>query len=192
MKNLPKPIHYGLLLLIVGAILGGLLVLVNSFTSVIIAANEIREVEPKLQALAPECSRFEVATDQISDLPDYVSKVFFGYEEEAVTVVIYWTETPAYGNLVMKELIAIDVASNKILNVVITSSILTSHGKDADFVMYDNFFQNINVSTYANQSLDDYSKNDPEIISGATVSSLGVLQGVIIASMHYQNADWGF
>lgn len=192
MSKWPKPIHYGLLLLIIGGILGGLLVLVNSITAPIIAENEIREVKPKLEALVPTCDTFEIVTDQLGTLPNGVKEVYYGYEDDVVKAVIYWTETAAYGTLVMKELVAIDVTTNKIINVAITSTPLTTHGKDMDFDVYKTFFKDIDVLTYNNASIDDFSNQNPEIISGATVSSKGVVMGVIIATTHYLAHDWSF
>ena len=192
MSRLPKPIHYGLLLLIIGGILGGLLVLVNSITAPIIAENEIKEVAPILETLVPTCDEFVPVTDEVEGLPSEVLKVYYGYEGDSVKAVIYWTETAAYGTLVMKELIAIDVTTDTIINVAITSSILTTHGQDSLFTKYDTFFAGKAVSLYANKVIGSFNGSSSEIISGATISSRGVVMGVIHATTHYNAYNWGF
>ena len=192
MSRLPKPIHYGLLLLIIGGILGGLLVFVNSITAPIIAENEIKEVQPTLEALIPSCDRFVNVTEEVDNLPSEVLKVYYGYEGETVKAVIYWTETPAYGTLTIKELVAIDVTTDKLINVAITSTILTTHGKDDLFTRYETYFAGKDVSLYANEAINDFNNTTPEIISGATVSSRGVVLGVIQATTHYHSTSWGF
>ena len=191
MSRLPKPIHYGLLLLIIGGILGVMLVWVNSITAPIIAENEIKEVAPILEVLAPTCDEFVNVTEEVDNLPAEVLKVYYGYEGETVKTVIYWTETAAYGTLTIKELVAIDVTTDKIINVAITSTILTTHGKDDLFTQYDTFFAGKAVSLYANKVISSYNGSSPEIISGATISSKGVVMGVIHTATHYNTTDWG-
>ncbi len=191
MSKLPKPLFYGLFLLILGIIIGGLLAGVNALTAPLIAENELEQVRPIIaEKIAPDCDKIEDATLLLGRLPSEIKKVFYAYENDVRTTIIYWTTTIGYNGGEVKTLTAITLADGSILNVAVSTANNQTSGIGDQILTYNFPYSGADASDYASETTDSFKKGDPEIISGATVSSKAVLGGVIIAANHFEGYNW--
>lgn len=171
MKELPKTIKYSLLLVILGIVAGGLLAYVNSITAPIIAERKDAELKEILEEYF-ECERFTDETTNY-ELDKGIEKIYFGYVENNLEVVIYQTSTNGYGGPIVT-LVGINLTDDKLVNLQVASAENETVGIGSKVLNHD--------FSVAGENITDYSF---EIISGATVSSNAVKNNLIIAVKHY-------
>ena len=171
MKEMPKTIKYSLLLIILGVIAGVLLAYVNSITAPIIAAREEDELKEVLEGYF-ECDRFTDETTEYA-LDQGIEKIYFGYVDEKLTMVIYQTSKKGYGGSIVS-LVGITLADDKIVDIQVATAKDETASIGSKVVGHD--------FTVSGENIKDYSF---EIISGATISSNAVKNGLIAAINHY-------
>lgn len=180
MKKLPKALHYSLLLMILGVIVGSLLSLVNGFTAPIIEENKMKIIVPVLEEIVPEAKEFKMVTDKFKDRDSTIKNMFIAYSDANQAeklAVIYWVETKGYGGGSVETLIAIDLKTEKFADLQVVSTQGQTPGI-GDVIETHDF-------KLAGKSLDSNVDN----ISGATYSTNAVKDAVRIASTHFKNAN---
>lgn len=180
MKKLPKALHYSLLLMILGIIVGSLLSLVNGFTSPIIEENKMKIIIPVLEEIVPEGKEFKMVTDKFKDRDKTIKNIFIAYSDanQAEKIaVIYWVETKGYGNGAVETLVAIDLKNDKFIDLQVVSTQGQTPGIGDIIETYD--------FKLAGKSLDSNVDN----ISGATYSANAVIDAVRISSTHYKDTS---
>ncbi len=171
MKEMPKTIKYSLLLVVLGIIAGVLLAYVNSITAPIIAARKDAELKEILEEYF-ECDRFTDETTNYN-LDKGIEKIYFGYVEGKLELVIYQASTNGYGGPIVS-LIGINLADDKLVDIQVASAENETVGIGSEVLDHD--------FSIAGESINDYSF---EIISGATVSSNAVKNNLIVVIKHY-------
>ncbi|HEY8445006.1 MAG TPA: FMN-binding protein [Bacilli bacterium] len=181
-----KPLKYGLILLILGVICGGLLAFVNSFTAPIIEKREFDEVVAQLKEVDDDSTSFEDVTDQFDDLPANINKVFYGKKRNRENTVIYWTTTYGYSGGAIKVLTVIDFSNGTIVGTKVTAAEKQTAGIGDQVLTHDFKTVGREADFYANKDLEDVTHDQFNLISGATVSSKAFIEGVIVATTHYE------
>ncbi len=171
MEKMPKTIKYSLLLVVLGIVAGVLLAYVNSITAPIIAAREENELKEVLEGYF-ECERFTEETTEYT-LDSGIEKIYFGYVDEKLTMIIYQTSKKGYGGSIVS-LVGITLADDTIVDVQVVTAKDETASIGSKVVGHD--------FTVSGENIQDYSF---EIISGATISSNAVKNGLIAAINHY-------
>lgn len=181
-----KPLKYGLFLLVLGIIVATLLAFVNSITAPIIAENELKEVRPLLEELDSDSNEFKDVTDDYDDVPDSISKIFLGTKNGKDNTIVYWTTTYGYSGGEIKVLTGVKLDTKKVLGTKVTGAANQTAGIGDKILDFDFETEGKDVSFYANKDVEAAIKSKELIsITGATVSSKGFLEGVVIASTHF-------
>lgn len=175
MSKLPKPLHYSLLLIILGIIVGALLSLVNMFTAPYIRENKLKVVRPMLEELVSNADKFEVVTDQYKNIDKSIQDVYVAYVGENQTAVLLYVVTSnRYGDI--ESLIGIDITTNKFINIKFIASSQTKGFGDVDTLNKHDFkIQGANLDV----EIDAYAK--------ASFSSKSVQDAINIAAQFYRN-----
>lgn len=176
MKNMPKTIKYSLFLVILGIIAGVLLAYVNSITAPLITAREEAELKEVLESYFV-CDKFSDATADY-ELDKGIEKVYFGYIDNALSLVIYQASANGYAGKVIS-LVGIDFSTDKIVDVPVANADSETSGIGSLVVGHD--------FDLAGKNIGDY---EFEVIAGATVSSKAVKASLEAAVNHYlKNKD---
>ena len=176
-----KTLKYGLFLLVLGVIVGGLLALVNSVTSPIIKENEVNKVLPELKKVSPESENFvDITEDYV--LPEGIKKIF---KDEDNNIYIYWVSTTGYASGNVDTLVGFDANTKKILDARVTIANKQTAGIGDQVLNHDFKTAGKDPSIYANLDIPTLKSPEYEIITGATISSKAVLKGIKIASAHF-------
>lgn len=178
---MPKALKYGLFLGVLGIIVGALLGLVNFITKPIIEKAELEKVVSTLNAVNSNYTWEESSIDGVYRV---------GKDNNGnIQMYVYKTSTRGYksGNLEIMTFIQNDKISKVVLLSMSdqTKGIGTQISNDT----YLEGFVGKDVSDYYNTLSSTYNSknNQVEIISGATYSSRGVVDALIIASNNYVN-----
>ena len=176
--KMPKAVKYGIFLGVLGIIVGCLLGLVNHITKPIIEKAEAQKVIDSLNAVN------NTYTWQESDI-DGVYRV--GCDEDGnIKMYVFKTTTKGYksGDLEILTFIYDD----KIADVVILKMSDQTKGigtKIADSDYLKSFVGKDVKDYYQKSSTSFNNKNSVDVISGATYSSRGLIEALIIASNNY-------
>lgn len=176
-----KSLKYGLFLLVLGVIVGGLLALVNSVTSPIIKENEVKKVLPDLQKVSPESKNFIDVSEDYT-LTKEIKKIF---KDEDNNIYVYWVSTTGYSSGNVDTLVAFNADDNKIIDTKVTIANKQTAGIGDQVLSHDFNAKGKDAQTYADLVIQDLKSPEYNIISGATISSKAVLSGVKIASAHF-------
>jgi len=176
-----KSLKYGLFLLVLGVVVATLLALVNSFTAPIIAKQEIEKIKPLLMEVSPDSEEFVDVTSEYT-LPSEVEKV---YKDESNNILVYFVATNGYQGGTIKTLVAIDLDSKKIVNAIVTTADKQTPGIGEKVLTHDFEVSNVDASVYASLNVESLKSGEYNMITGATVSSRAVLNGIKIASKHF-------
>lgn len=154
---------------------------VNSITAPIIEANGIKNANAARAELLPAAETFEEYTGELAVIsPDnvYVTEC---YVAEGIGMVVT-VETKSFGGI-MTEMIGLDA------NGAITGVKVTAHADTQGLgtKAFDAAYLEQNYVSKTELANADYIKGDAGVtaISGATISSNGVYQGVVAALAQY-------
>ena len=166
-----KALHYCLFLLVLGVICGGLLALVNSFTSERIAAYQEELVQAELKAAFGEDSSFPtIAKPQETEKS--INNIYQWIDAEGqLKAVVYKVTTTGYGGDVIS-IVAFDITNDSIVGFKVVSASAETRGNATEF----------DFGFIGDLSTGELSFN---VMSGATVTSTAVGKGVEIAANHY-------
>ena len=178
MKRLPKPLHYSLLLIILGIIVGTLLSFVNKLTAPVIKENKVKIVEPLLREIVPTAKSFDIATEDYQDLEKNIQDVYIAYSDEAKkeqsAVIVYVVTSNQYGDI--EAIIAIDIKTNTFLDIKFVASGQTKGYGDIDTLNKHDF-------KLKGQPLD----GDIDGISKASYTTNSIREAVEIAVNFYNS-----
>ncbi|MGD9887192.1 MAG: FMN-binding protein [Bacilli bacterium] len=168
-----KPLKYSLILIVLGIIAGFLLAFVNSITSEIIYERQQAELKAALEEYFPYEAYSVDQSSQYSNLNTKINAIYFGFgADNKLAAVIYKTKAQGYGGDVIS-LVCIGV-NGKIVDAKMIEATKETPGKGDK--LFDHDF------TIANESVDSYST---EIVSGSTVTSNAVIDGIDAAISHF-------
>ncbi len=177
---MPKAVKYGLFLGVLGIIVGLLLGLVNFITKPIIAKAEeekivsaLNEVNSSYQWVASDIDNvYRVGTDNEGNIEVYVFKTSTkGYKSGELQILTF-------------------IASDKIQEVVILKMTDQTKGIGTKIANEDYLagFKDRSVFDFYGKANTDFSsRTSVDVISGATYSSRGLVEALIIASNYYVN-----
>lgn len=178
MKRLPKPLHYSLLLIILGIIVGTLLSFVNKLTAPVIKENKVKIVEPLLREIVLTAKSFDIATEDYQDLEKNIQDVYIAYSDEAKkeqsAVIVYVVTSNQYGDI--EAIIAIDIKTNTFLDIKFVASGQTKGYGDIDTLNKHDF-------KLKGQPLD----GDIDGISKASYTTNSIREAVEIAVNFYNS-----
>lgn len=169
-NTLKKALHYCLFLLILGIICGGMLALVNSFTSERIKDYQEELVQNELKEIFGSDSSFPTVS-----MPEGTSKnisnIYHWIDSDGeLKGVVYKVVTSGYGGDIVS-IIAFSIADNKVLGFKVISASSESRGNATEFDF-----------GFVGDAAGGLSHNN---MSGATITSTAVSNGANIASKHF-------
>ena len=176
--KMPKAVKYGIFLGVLGIVVGLLLGLVNFITKPIIAHAEEEKVKASLN---------EVNSDYIWETCDIEGVYRVGKDEGGnIKMYVFKTTTKGYkaGDLEIMTFISED----KIYKIIVvkTTDQTKGIGTKIEDEEYLNSFVGKDVSNYYHKTSSSFNnKNSVDVISGATYSSRGLIEALIIASDYY-------
>ncbi|MFA5543792.1 MAG: FMN-binding protein [Bacilli bacterium] len=177
-----KNLKYGLFLLVLGAIIGTLLVLVNSITAPIIEEQRLEAIKETIKLVAPEVTEITDETKNIDNLPSGIINVYLSKDEKTA---IYVARTTGYAGGTVETLIAFDVTSRAIIDAKVTTADKQTAGIGDAILTHDFKLAGKSASVYADLNVGGISSPEYDIITGATISSKAVLNGVKLASANF-------
>lgn len=179
---MPKPVKYGLFLGVLGIIVGALLALVNYVTAPIIKEQELKKITETLNLVNDSYEWTLGETDN-----SLIDGVYLGKDENG-DIMMYAYKTTTLGYKSGEIAIMTFIQNDKIVKVVLISmkDQTKGIGTQIENETYLDTFIGKDVSEYQNDTSSSHTKNDIDVISGATYSSRGVIDGVIRACDEYK------
>lgn len=182
-----QPIQYAIILFLITGICVGILGGVNQVTAPIIAANEKKNEMAGMQALLTECSTF-LPVNNVSD--KLVKAVYLGQSEGETKGYIVKVTPTGYGGII-NLLVAIDSQGEvKGINILSLSE-TPGYGANATKNEFkDQFKEKLPPFVVSKQA---QSPNEIQVITGATITSTAITEGVnqaIVYVMDHQK-EWG-
>lgn len=186
-----KYLKYFLLMIIVGFIFSSLLAIINEITYPIIENNKIEKIKTILEKV-DNSNKWITGSDNINIGDDeYIDDVFISVDENNnIIIIAYLLTTKGYANGNIELIVFINNTKNIINGVEIINIENQTKGVGSLIVDDENYvkvFNNQNVSKYINDNINNHNSESVDIISGATISSRAVVQGVITACNNYKS-----
>ena len=184
-----KTVKYCVFMIIIGFIISLALSLINEITSPIIEQQKIKKVEQLL--LKVDNVNKWVSGETYININDeeYIDAVYVSLNEKnEYQVISYYTITKGYSNGNIEALIFIDYNKKEIINVEIISIENQTKGIGSlikDDPNYVKIYENVKVKKYINDNINNHISDSIDVISGATISSRGVIQAVISACNNF-------
>lgn len=184
-----KTVKYTLFMIVLGVIISFALALVNEITSPIIEQQKLEKVKTSLLEV-DNVNKWEIYSNFINISEDefieevYVSKT--GNNE--IKYYAYLTITKGYSNGDIESIIFIDNLNKNLYKVKIISIENQTKGIGSlilDDPNYVKNFENKKIEDYLNDEVSNHNSESSDVISGATISSRGVIQAVISACNNY-------
>lgn len=184
-----KILKYTLFMICLGGIVSALLAVVNEITLPIINEQKIKKVESSLLEVdnINKWNNMNFINDD-----EYIEDIYLctDINTNEYLYVAYLINTTGYANGNIESLIFIDYKQNKIKNVKILSIEKQTKGVGSlivDDESYCQSFINNNISKYVNDNINNHDSNSTDVISGATISSRGVVQALISACNNFNS-----
>lgn len=177
-----KGIKYSLIMISFGVVITFCLTLINLLTFPIIEKRKMEKVLTYLNSVTDGDWKFGEHLIDISE-NNYIEEVYLCFDDdENIDYISFYTKTTGYSNGLIEALISIDNKSGKIFSVQIINMENQTKGIGSlivDDKTYLEKFKGVDVLKYYKDNINDYSSNDDDIISGATVTSKAVVFAVI-------------
>lgn len=185
-----KTIKYTLFMVVLGVIISFSLAFVNEITYPIIEEQKIEKVKESLLEV-DNVNEWETYSNMINISNDeYIEEVYVSKNSNnELQYIAYLTNTKGYSNGKIESIIFIDNINKKIKKVKIISIENQTKGIGSlilDDPNYVKSFENKSVDKYVNDSVNNHNSESSDVISGATISSRGVIQAVISACNNYK------
>ena len=184
-----KYFKYFLFMLLLGLIVSLSLSFVNELTYPIIEEQKIKKVESSL--LKVDNINKWVSGENLININDdekidsiYISKD----ENNKNNIVAYYIITKGYSNGNIESIVFINYDNKEIVTIDIiyienqTKGIGSLIQDDPNYVKN---FEKVNIKKYLNDNVNKHNSESIDIISGATISSRGVVEAVIIACNNF-------
>lgn len=177
-----KSVKYGLILLFLGAVIGSMLVFVNSITAPIIEEQRLEGIKETIKLVAPDVNEITDETANIVDLPKDITNVYLSKDGKTA---IYVVSTVGYASGNVETLVAFNVTNKTILDAKVTTADKQTAGIGDAILTHDFKFVGKLASVYSELNVPGVSSPQLDTITGATISSRAVLNGVKIASANF-------
>lgn len=178
-----KSIKFGAFLFVLLAVLGALLVLVNTITAPIIEERRLEEIKKTIKEVVPTIDGITDETENVKNKPAGITNIYLSTDKK---VVIYVAQTTGYKNGLITTIVAFDVNTKNLVNAKVTEAVDQTSGIGDQIRTYEFKYAGKAASVFANLVVQDVKNTEKDyIISGATVSSKAVLTGVHIASKNF-------
>ena len=190
-----KYLKYFLLMIIVGFIVSSLLAITNEVTYPIIENNKIEKIKTTLEKV-DNSNKWTTGSDNINIGDDeYIEDVFISVDEnDNIIMIAYLLTTKGYSNGNIELIVFINNTKKIINSVEIINIENQTKGVGSLIVDDENYvkvFNNQNVNKYINDNINNHNSESVDIISGATISSRAVVQGVITACNNFNDYKGG-
>ncbi|MBQ7276290.1 MAG: FMN-binding protein [Bacilli bacterium] len=185
-----KAIKYGIFLCVLGIIVGVLLSVVNAITKPVIDNYEKEKVNNLLLDYNDTYDWNDSdITDSIENLHPQILNVYAGKLNGEEVVRVYKVQTTGYSSGAIVSMIYIE--NNKIMKVSIvsTTSQTKGVGSKVEDLSYLKIYEGKSCSEYNNDVAQNHNNKSVDVISGATVSSRGVISAVIIACTEHLSGE---
>lgn len=184
-----KYLKYFLFMSFLGLIVSLSLSFINELTYPIIEEQKIKKVEQSL--LKVDSINKWVSGENLININDdeSIDSVFISIDENNNNkIVAYYLITKGYSNGNIESIIFIDYDKKEIVTVEIISIENQTKGIGSliqDDPNYVKNFEKIKITKYINDNMNKHNSESVDIISGATISSRGVVEAVIIACNNF-------
>jgi len=184
-----KYIKYVLFMTILGLIVSLSLSLINELTYPIIEEQKLKKVEKSLLKV-DSTNEWIIGENYININDDEnIESIFISINDnKEYQIIAYYIITKGYSNGNIESIVFIDSNQNTINSVEIinienqTKGIGSLIQDDPNYVLN---YKNVKIDKYINDNINNHNSESIDIISGATISSRGVVQAVIIACNNY-------
>ena len=185
-----KAIKYGLFLCVLGIVVGVLLSVVNAITKPVIENFEKEKVQALLNEYNSDYDWSDCdITDTIPDLNPQILNVYAGKVDGIEVVRVYKVQTTGYSSGAIVSMIYIE--NNTIMKVSLVSlqSQTKGVGSKIEDESYLKVYEGKKCSEYKNDLAQNHNSKSVDVISGATISSRGVISAVIIACNEHLSGE---
>ena len=162
---------------------------INELTYPIIEEQKIKKVEQSL--LKVDSINKWVSGENLININDdeSIDSIFISIDENNNNkIVAYYLITKGYSNGNIESIIFIDYNKKEIVTVEIISIENQTKGIGSliqDDPNYVKNYEKVKVTKYINDNVNKHNSESVDIISGATISSRGVVEAVIIACNNF-------
>ena len=184
-----KYLKYFIFMVILGLIVSLSLSLINELTAPIIEEQKLKKVEQSL--LKVDSANKWVSGENYININDDegIDSIYISINDKnEYQFIAYYIVTKGYSNGNIESLIFIDnnkkiINSVEIINIENQTKGIGSLIKDD--LNYVNNFKEVKIEKYVNDNINNHNGESSDIISGATISSRGVVKAVITACNNY-------
>lgn len=184
-----KYLKYFIFMVILGLIVSLSLSFINELTAPIIEEQKLKKVEQSL--LKVDSTNKWVSGEKYINISDDegIESIYISLNDKnEYQFIAYYIVTKGYSNGNIESLIFINNNKKTINNVEIINIENQTKGIGSlikDDPNYVNNFKDVKIEKYFNDNINNHNNESSDIISGATISSRGVVQAVITASNNY-------
>lgn len=184
-----KYLKYFIFMVILGLIVSLSLSFINELTAPIIEEQKLKKVEQSL--LKVDSTNKWVSGEKYINISDDegIESIYISLNDKnEYQFIAYYIVTKGYSNGNIESLIFINNNNKTINNVEIINIENQTKGIGSlikDDPNYVNNFKDVKIEKYFNDNINNHNNESSDIISGATISSRGVVQAVITASNNY-------
>jgi len=186
-----KTIKYTIFMVVLGIIISFALAFINEITSPIIEKQKIEKVKESLLEV-DSVNTWETYSNYINISEDeFIEEVYISKtNNNEIKYFAYLVNTKGYSNGKIESIVFINNDEKNISKVKIISIENQTKGIGSlilDDPSYVKKFELKKVDKYVNDDVNAHNSESSDVISGATISSRGVIQAVISACNNYHN-----
>lgn len=184
-----KYLKYFIFMVLLGLIVSLSLSFINELTAPMIEKQKLKKVEQSL--LKVDSTNKWVSGENYINISDDegIDSIYISLNDKnEYQFIAYYIVTKGYSNGNIESLIFINNNKKTINNVEIINIENQTKGIGSlikDDPNYVNNFKDVKIEKYFNDNINNHNNESSDIISGATISSRGVVQAVITASNNY-------
>lgn len=184
-------IKYTIFMIVIGVVVSLLLSIVNEFTSPIIENQKLERVKISLEEV-DNVNKWQSYSNVINISEDeFIEEVYVSINNnKEYQIIAYLLNTKGYSNGNIESLVFIDY-NKKIINSVKIISIENQTKGIGSLILddpnYVKVYNNKEVKQYINDNVNNHNSESSDVITGATISSRGVIQAVISACENFNS-----
>lgn len=184
-------IKYTIFMIVIGVVVSLLLSIVNEFTSPIIENQKLEKVKISLEEV-DNVNKWQSYSNVINISEDeFIEEVYVSINNnKEYQIIAYLLNTKGYSNGNIESLVFIDY-NKKIINSVKIISIENQTKGIGSLILddpnYVKIYNNKEVKQYINDNVNNHNSESSDVITGATISSRGVIQAVISACENFNS-----
>lgn len=184
-------IKYTIFMIVIGVVVSLLLSIINEFTSPIIENQKLEKVKISLEEV-DNVNKWQSYSNVINISEDeFIEEVYVSINNnKEYQIIAYLLNTKGYSNGNIESLVFIDY-NKKIINSVKIISIENQTKGIGSLILddpnYVKVYNNKEVKQYINDNVNNHNSESSDVITGATISSRGVIQAVISACENFNS-----